>query len=138
NSPTLLTLSTAIPATSGVLSKTGPGALDLTAANLHTGGTILNAGTLGVGNNSCFNTSGTLDINGGKLANDSGTARSVPAAVAVNINGDFAFDDSIFTTSANGNVTFGGSATLKNGNRTISVNKPNNFTGTLILNGVIG
>ncbi len=48
------------------LTKSTPGILTLTGANTYTGGTVLNAGTLNVGNSTALG-SGNLIVNGGRL-----------------------------------------------------------------------
>jgi len=50
----------------GAVTKTGPGILTLSAANIHSGGVALNAGTLSLKNDAALGT-GALTVNGGKL-----------------------------------------------------------------------
>ncbi|MEY4797754.1 MAG: hypothetical protein RI978_55, partial [Verrucomicrobiota bacterium] len=50
----------------GAVTKTGPGILTFSAANIHSGGVALNAGTLSLKNDAALGT-GALTVNGGKL-----------------------------------------------------------------------
>jgi len=62
------TFSTVISGAFGIV-KNGPGTLTLTATNTYTGGTIVNAGTLQIGNGTNITASvGTVTLSGGNLA----------------------------------------------------------------------
>jgi autotransporter-associated beta strand protein len=112
----------------------------LSGGNTFTGTFNLNSGAIGVGNSAAFGAAGaTVNINGGKFGNNSATGRTIPSGVTLNINADFTVDDSFFTTGANGQILFnGGTATLRNGNRTINVDQPNGQTVNLGILSVIG
>ncbi len=90
-------------ASSGILTKTGGGALWLTNANTYTGGTNINAGMLIVGNNSALSSAGTIS-NSATLAIDSGI--TLGRAVTFN-NGS--------TLAGKGSYTPGSSITLPSG-----------------------
>jgi autotransporter-associated beta strand protein len=85
------------------LTKAGSGLLTLTGTNTFSGGTILNAGGFGIGNDSALGT-GTLTINGGNL-------RAIDASRtmtnAVTVGGNFTVDGSQALT-LNGNMNLGG------------------------------
>lgn len=70
------------------ITKDGAGALVLSAANTYTGETVLNSGTLRLGNNTALG-GGTFTINGGGL--DVTGARTTTSNNPVNINGDFVY-----------------------------------------------
>jgi autotransporter-associated beta strand protein len=61
----------------GALSKLGDGTLLLTSANTYRGGTMIDQGTLAVGNNSALGT-GPVLFNGGRLSVESGIVLSNP------------------------------------------------------------
>jgi fibronectin-binding autotransporter adhesin len=77
----------------------------------------------------------TLTINGGKLANIDGTAKNFNAALIANLNGDFGVDDSLVASP--GTVQFnGGTATIRNSDRTITVNNATlSFAGPVAQDG---
>ncbi len=102
------------------LTKNGAGGVRLDGANTFSGGTILNAGELQVGSAASFfglSTAlgtGTLTVNGGKLAARNG-AKTITNAVSV------AADFTVATLIANNAVTLSGAINLNGGLRTISV-----------------
>ena len=124
----------------GKVIKNGAGAQSLSGSSTGwTGEWVINNGTIGVGGANIFgSTGGTLTISGGKLANTSGTGRTIPAPVSVNITADFTVDDSLFTSAANGQILLNGPTTLKNGTRTITVQGTSTTTPNLGLAGVVG
>lgn len=67
---------------SGAFTKTGTGTLLLSAANTHSGGTRIAAGTLAVGHDTALGT-GTVHLDGGTLS-ASGSSRSLANAVSLN------------------------------------------------------
>jgi len=93
---------------------TGPGTVVLAAANNYTGGTTLNAGTLGVSNDNSIG-SGTLTFNGGAISSDSATARTIANAVAFTGNGGLG--DAVNT----GKLTFTNTADLGSATRTVTL-----------------
>ncbi len=118
------------------LVKNGSADLTITAANSHSGGTVLNGGRLRIGNNTAPGT-GTLTINGGVLSgNDgdttadpvvNGTARTISAPVS--INSGFTLGDAV----NNGAIHLSGPVTLA-ANATVTVE-----SGTgMDLGGVLG
>jgi filamentous hemagglutinin family protein len=77
-----LSLSSAIPASTGALTKLGGGTLTLLVPNLYTGTTTVNAGTLAYGISNAIAT-GSVTVNGGTLAlglNQSDTVGTVTVA----------------------------------------------------------
>src|ERR1035441_5794845 len=141
NAPAGETYSSVISSTaSGKFVKNGTGVLTLSGSSTGFLGTsVINNGTIGVGGANIFGNTApaTVTINGGKLANNSATGRSIPAAVTLSIAGDFTVDDSLLGT-ANGQILFNGPATLQNGNRTITVNQTSAGAPNLGLGGAVG
>jgi autotransporter-associated beta strand protein len=120
----------------GKVVKNGSGAWSLSGSSTGFNGEfVMNAGTLGVGASNIFgnaaNTS-TVTINGGTLSNTGAGGRTIPNPIAVNLSGDFSVDDSLFVGP--GQILFNGPATIRNSNRTITVNGGAN----LGLGGVVG
>eukprot|EP01036_Dinobryon_divergens_P036392 gene36393-47375_t len=99
--------------------KAGSGELILNAANTHSGGTQLDAGTLTFGHNSAAGT-GTLTLNVGNLQ-ASGGDRTLANAVTLGGN---------VTLAGANTFTFTGATTLT-GNRTLTVNTDTTFSGVL-------
>ena len=118
------------------LTKTGAGSLVLTAAPTHTGGTVLNAGSLFLpgGANPLF-TNGALTVNGGLLNLGGGVLTNT---ASVSFRGGTTTNGSIAKFGANfdaqgGLVTvpLGGSAGLdKTTSSTLSLIGPNTYAGT--------
>jgi fibronectin-binding autotransporter adhesin len=109
----------------GTLIKNGSRTLTVINANTYTGGTVLNQGTLGIGQTTAIGT-GPLTINGGTLDNFSG----VPLTLSTNNRqvwaGDFSFG------GTNGNLSLGTGPVILNANPTINV-----AAGTLTVGGPI-
>ena len=99
-----------------ILTKNDAGVLTLTGANTHTGGTVLNAGTLNLNSTAAIG-AGALTINGGTLDNTFGVALLTTTAKAQNWNGDFTFTGGAGTThdlNFNGGVaTLGGAGAAR-------------------------
>jgi len=96
----------------GSLIKNGAGRLTIATPNSHTDGTILNAGTLEINAELALG-AGSLEINGGTLANASGSPLTIATVGMQQFwNGDFAFagqaDGSGDLNLGNGGVTIGG------------------------------
>jgi fibronectin-binding autotransporter adhesin len=108
------------------LTKDGAGNLVLSGANTYGGGTIVNAGTLGINNASALGT-GVLTINGGGIGILSGAAIVNTNNNAQLWQGDFTFDSSY-------NLDLGTGPVMLGGNRTISA--PYTYS-TLTVAGVI-
>ncbi len=111
--------------TAATLIKSGSGTLSLPSANTYTGGAVLYAGTVSVGNAGAFGTTaGTLTLSGGNLDCSSAnlTLNSLPQAW----NADFAFV---------------GSQSLSLGTGAVTLSAPRQVTitaNTLTVGGVIG
>ena len=110
----------------GFVVKNGTGSVSLNTANSYTGGTTLNAGTINVNTATAIG-SGALTITGGKLDNTSGAAITLTTNNAVNVNGDFTYVGSNDLNVGTGNVTLGGTGTV----RSITVN-----AGTLTMGAI--
>jgi autotransporter-associated beta strand protein len=126
----------------GKFVKNGTGALTLGGASSgFLGEFVINNGTIGVSNSSALGAGAagsSVSINGGKLSNTGTSGRTIPATASVNLNGDFAVDDSLFFSSTPGQILFNGAATIKNGNRTINVASVNGQIPNLGFGGVVG
>ena len=115
NSPLTFGIVTGSATQSGVLSgtgsvvKDGDGKLTLTATNTYSGGTVLNAGTLGLGADNALG-SGTLTINGGTVRAE-GAGRTL--ANDVILNGDFTLGR---YTNLSGAVTLSSDITITSAN----------------------
>jgi len=97
------------------LLKSGTGTLTLSAANSYSGGTTLAAGTLRAGNNAAFGT-GTLTLNGGTLASDSATTRTITNAIT--LGGNVSLTEAATGT---GELFLNGPAAFGNATRTLTV-----------------
>lgn len=111
---------------SGNLVKNGAGRVTLTTANIYSGGTVLNNGTLTLNHPSAIGT-GTLLINGGALDNTSGATLTLSTNNAQTWNGDFGFSGSL-------DLNVGTGAVSLTGNRIVTTSG----TGKLTVGGVIG
>ena len=124
-----LTISTTIPVTqTGGLVKTGAGTLTLAMFNSHTGGTILNGGTLILGDNSALGTgmTATLTVLEGTIA---GNGTPITITNSVTVSGRM-------TVGGSSDITFGSPSSffvLPNAARTITVTN----TATSTIAGVI-
>jgi len=99
-----LTITTAAPGTTGVLTKSGTGVLVLTGTNAYTGVTTVNAGTLKINSASATGYSGGVTVAAGTL----GGSGTISGPVSVNSAGHLAPGNSIGTLNA-------GSLTLASG-----------------------
>ncbi|MBI2512681.1 MAG: autotransporter-associated beta strand repeat-containing protein [Opitutae bacterium] len=131
---------------SGTVTQSGSGTLTLSTANTYTGGTVLNAGTLGLGTNNAIGT-GTLTINGGNLR-AVGSARTLANNVVLsgdftlgrltNLAGNIALTKNITLTSANPDTGSATTSTLSgiiSGNYGITFADGTNPIGAIVLSG---
>jgi autotransporter-associated beta strand protein len=120
---TALTLGGTVSGTgTRALTKAGGGMLVLSAANPYTGGTILMAGTLAVGNNTALGT-GSLTLTGGVLQSSSSTS-------TVALNNTFTVNGPA-TVGGSNNLTLSNTGTL---NSTLMVAN----LGTITVSGTLG
>lgn len=130
--------------TGGKIVKNGTGAITLSGGAGNNNATtgfrgefVLNDGTLGFGTGTMLGGSNTptatLTINGGNLSNPNAGNVNMNAALITNLDGDFSADNSLL--AAPGQIVFnGGTQTIRNSNRTITVN---NVATTLAFTGVL-
>jgi fibronectin-binding autotransporter adhesin len=104
--------------------KSGPGSLDLAAANAHTGGTTLNAGQLGIGNAAALGAGGAFTLNGGTFDNSSGAALEITGTVPQVWNGNFTFLGSNDLAFVNGGVSLTGNREVTVAAATLEIRAP--------------
>jgi autotransporter-associated beta strand protein len=111
------------------------GTLTLTNANTYTGGTTLSSnGVLQVGNAGALGAaSATLTLNGGTLASDSTTARTITAAGASTIGGNITFGDATNT----GALTLSNAFNLGGATRTLTTASDVTLSGAISNGGLI-
>jgi fibronectin-binding autotransporter adhesin len=112
----------------GNLTKSGNGTLTLSAANTHSGGIILSAGTLRAGNDGALGTGG-FTLNAGTFASDGATARAITNAIT--LGGNVQLGDGTGT----GALTLG-SVNLGAATRTLTVGNTTTFTGAVTNGGL--
>ncbi len=125
-----LTLSGTLNGAGGSLAKNGAGTLTLLGSNHYSAGTVLNAGTLAVGQNDSLG-SGNLTVGG---------ASTLAAANnGVALSNSIQTDSSLTIDGANNltlNSVISGSGSLtKNGTSTLTLNGANTYNGGTTLNG---
>ena len=112
------------------LTVSGGGTVQLSAANIYAGDTIINSGTVVANNNSALG-AGLLVMNGGALSNSASC--TLANEVALNSNATVGVGASQ-TLTLNGSLTETGSLT-KSGAGTLTLSGANIFTGTTTVNG---
>lgn len=118
---------------SGAITKSGIGALTISTANIYSGGTTLNAGTLNVNNAGALGT-GALTVNGGTLGNTSGSPITTTTAIAQTWNGSFATGSGSLNFNG-GPATVAAPTTLTMGGGTLTIGSLSNANSTLNLAG---
>ena len=111
---------------SGVIRNSGTGYLSLSGNNSHTGGTVLDSGTLGLASDTALG-AGPLTINGGEIRAVS-AARNVSSAVSLNLNGDFTLGRS---TSFAGAAALGANITITSANPDAGGASVSTFSGVI-------
>ena len=112
----------------GSLTKIGSGILNLMKPNLYSGGTVINAGTVGIATSTSLS-SGTLTINSGTLL---ANANGLSVANLINFGGAGAIDTAANTLNVSGVI--GGSGRItKLGTGTLSLTGANSFTGGMTI-----
>ncbi|EGP42793.1 invasion protein [Achromobacter insuavis AXX-A] len=107
------------------LTKAGPGVLQLTAANLYTGPTTINAGVLKAGVADAFAKSSALTIAADATLNLGGFSQAVSAGGAITNNGTILFNSmnagkaGSNAVSLTGNLTNAGTLDLDNGDNAV-------------------
>jgi fibronectin-binding autotransporter adhesin len=125
-------LSGTISGTGSSLTKSGPGKLNLSAANSYTGGTTITAGTLALVGNGQLNSAGsvvdngTFDISG--LATTSTTIGNLSGSGAVVLGSRTLIVNTTGTSTFSGNISGAGGLTT-GGAGTFILSGNNNYTG---------
>lgn len=107
------------------LTKAGPGVLQLTAANLYTGPTTINAGVLKAGVADAFAKSSALTVAADATLNLSGFSQAVSAGGAITNNGTILFNSmnagkaGSNAVTLTGNLTNAGTLDLDNGDNAV-------------------
>ncbi|MDC1166259.1 autotransporter-associated beta strand repeat-containing protein [Candidatus Pelagibacter sp.] len=96
---------------SGTLTKAGTGTLSLSGSSDNSGGILVSAGKIEIGNNASLGT-GTITLNGGTLSSDSRTARTLDEAIAISSNSILGDATNTGKITLSGNSTFSGTNTL--------------------------
>ena len=116
---TTLTISGASAASSGSLTKTGPGTLALAGTHAYTGATAITGGTLAIGNGG----------SGGTISTTSGVALSNNATIAFNQSSNQS------SSAAFSPVISGTGSLVKNGTGALTVSGDNTFVGSTTVSG---
>ncbi|MDC0521749.1 autotransporter-associated beta strand repeat-containing protein [Candidatus Pelagibacter sp.] len=96
---------------SGTLTKAGTGTLSLSGSSDNSGGILVSAGKIEIGNNASLGT-GTITLNGGTLSSDSTTARTLDEAIAISSSSVLGDATNTGKITLSGNSTFSGTNTL--------------------------
>lgn len=119
------------------LTKSGSGKLTIaTGANTFTGGTTLNDGTFLAGVNTAMGVAGgSVTVNGGTIASDSATARTLNHAWT--LNNDLTLGLGVLDpeTEGTGVLTLSGTMDLAGGTRTITIANASDTISAVISNG---
>ena len=124
---------------SASLIKSGTGTLTIDTANGYSGGTMLYAGLLNLGNSSALGT-GALTINGGSLDNSSGGPMTLANDILQNWNAGFTFKGTAPLNTGSGAVTLGTTTptvTVSSGTLTVGGPISGNYGLTLSGSGVL-
>ena len=96
---------------SGALTKAGTGTLSLSGSSDNSGGILVSAGKIEIGNNASLGT-GTITLNGGTLSSNSTTARTLDEAIAISASSVLGDATNTGKITLSGNSTFSGTNTL--------------------------
>ncbi len=107
-----------------ILTKEETGTWILNASNTYTGGTVINNGLLAITDNNALGT-GPVTINGGTLANSSGSGKTIANNVV------FGGDAALGGAPGGASLTFNGTTDLGGATRALSMSNSITFAGTV-------
>ncbi|MEA2833367.1 MAG: hypothetical protein QOG66_1569, partial [Methylobacteriaceae bacterium] len=117
------------------LTKVGSGTLTLSGANTYSGGTLLNAGTLGIGNSKAFGT-GALSMATFTTLQAAGNGFNVANAIA--LAGADTIDTNGFALTLSGVISGSGSPAITGGGTLTLINANTYAGGTFVNAGTLG
>ncbi|NBZ95173.1 MAG: hypothetical protein EBR40_01870 [Proteobacteria bacterium] len=117
------------------LTKVGSGSLILNASNSYAGGTLINSGTLAIGNSNALGTGTVTFASNSTLAGVSNTTFSNNIAINTEVAGTFSETG---VTMTNSGVISGQGTLVQNGTGTLVLSGNNTYSGgTLVSNGTL-
>jgi len=115
------------------ITKLGAGTMTLSGANIYTGGTAINAGTLQAGNASAFGT-GTISFGGGTLQYGSGLATDFSSLFSTAASQAYRIDTNGNAVTLATALTSSGGSLTKSGLGTLTLAAANTYTGGTTVN----
>ncbi|MFN0076617.1 MAG: autotransporter-associated beta strand repeat-containing protein [Prosthecobacter sp.] len=120
--------------TSG-LAKTGAGTMSISGANIYTGGTTLNAGTLALGSSGAIGSSGTITLGGGTLQFSASNTTDYSARFSTAASQAYNMDTNGQNVTLGTALTSSGGTLTKSGSGTLTFTAVNTYTGATTVSG---
>lgn len=111
------------------LTKSGAGGLILSGANIYTGGTTINAGTLSLGSANAIGTSGTVSFGGGTLQYSASNATDYSDRFSNAASQQYKVDTNSQNVTLASNLTSSGGSFTKLGAGTLTISGINTYNG---------